>query len=331
VDPESAPLLSEVRRAYREHPGLRGKSALSLVGEVFGARDPVRGPGDDAAAVPDGDGFLLLAGEAIWPPFVERDPYGAGMAAVVANANDIAAMGGRPVALLDTVVAAPAHARRVLQGIRAAADLYRVPVVGGHFTAREGPPALSAFILGRARALLPATAVRPGQALLLACCVEGTLRPEIPAFTSVSERGAALRDDLELLPRLAEEGRVRAAKDVSMAGILGSLAMLLEPTGAGAVVLLDRIPVPPGVALPIWLTTFPTFGFLLAVEPEMAEEVRRPFQERGLACEAIGETDATGHLRVRLGDGEADLGTVRGVTGLRAGATRRRTAGGRSP
>ncbi|HWO71805.1 MAG TPA: AIR synthase related protein, partial [Actinomycetota bacterium] len=299
--------------------------------EVFGATDPVRGPGDDAAALPDGNGFLLLAGEAIWPPFVERDPYGAGIAAVVANANDVAAMGGRPVALVDAVVAAPAHARRVLEGIRAAADLYRIPVVGGHLTAREGPAALSAFILGRARALLPATAVRPGQALLLACCLEGTLRPEIPAFTSVAERGSALPDDLELLPRLAEEGRVRAAKDVSMAGILGSLAMLLEPTGAGAVVLLDRIPVPRDVPTPTWLVTFPTFGFLLTTEPRHADAVRRAFLTRGLACERIGRTDATGRLRVRLGEGEVDLGAVRGVTGLRAPATRRRTAGGRSP
>ncbi|HXF71849.1 MAG TPA: AIR synthase, partial [Actinomycetota bacterium] len=78
MDPETAALLSEVSGAYREHPGLRGKAALSLVREVFGATDPVRGPGDDAAALPDGNGFLLLAGEAIWPPFVERDPYGAG-------------------------------------------------------------------------------------------------------------------------------------------------------------------------------------------------------------------------------------------------------------
>ncbi|HXF73995.1 MAG TPA: AIR synthase related protein [Actinomycetota bacterium] len=309
-------LLAEVSRAYREHPGLRGKSALALVGEVLGGPDPVRGPGDDAAALPDGDGFLLLAGEAIWPPFVEGDPRGAGVAAVVANANDVAAMGGRPLALVDAVVAPPAHARRILEGIREAADLYRIPVVGGHLTARGGPPALSAFVLGRARALLPATAVRPGQAVLFAGCLEGRLIPGIPAFTSVAQRGAELREDLELLPRLAEEGRVAAAKDVSMAGLLGSLAMLLEPTGAGAVVLLDRVPTPRDVPAPTWVVTFPTFGFLLTAEPGQVSAVRRAFRDRGLACERIGDTDESGRLRVRLGDGEVDLGPVRGVTGL---------------
>jgi selenophosphate synthetase-related protein len=311
--------LADVVRRFREHPGRRGKAALSLVGEILGADDHTAGPGDDAAVIPDGDGHLLAAGEAIWPPLVEADPYGAGVAAVVANVNDVAAMGGRPTAIVDAVVAPEASARLVLEGLRMAADLYRVPVVGGHLTARGGPPSLSAFVLGRARALLPAVAVVPGQAVLVAACLEGHLQGDLPAFTSIEERGPNLADDLEVLPRVAEAGAAVAAKDVSMAGLLGSLAMLLEATGTGAEVDLDSIPVPVSVGLPDWLSAFPNYAFLLTAAPERAEDVRRPFLERGLACEVIGRTDDSGLLGVRLGGERSDLIDLgkESVTGLR--------------
>jgi uncharacterized protein len=310
--------LEQVVQRFREHPGRRGKAALSVVGEVLAADGLSAGPGDDAATIPDGDGYLLAAGEAIWPPLVEADPHAAGVAAVVANVNDVAAMGGRPTAIVDTIVATEPMARPILEGLRDAADLYGVPVVGGHLTARDGPPSLSAFILGRATALLPSTGVAPGQSLLVAACMEGELRTEPLAFTSMQARGSELRGDVDVLPRVAEAGAAVAAKDVSMAGVIGSLAMLLEPTRTGAAVDLDRIPTPKGVSLADWLSAFPNFAFLLTASPDRAEDVRRPFIERGLACEVVGTIDDTGVLRVTLGDERANLIDLKTetVTGL---------------
>jgi uncharacterized protein len=320
-EPASIPAagrLDDVVRRFREHPGRRGKAALSLVGEILRAGDWNEGPGDDAAAIADRDGYLLAAGEAIWPPLVETDPHAAGVAAVVANVNDVAAMGGRPTAIVDTIVASESIARPILEGLREAADLYGVPVVGGHLTARERPPSLSAFILGRANALLPATAVAPGQALLVAACLQGELRPVPLAFTSIQARAAELREDIEVLPGLAESSAAVAAKDVSMAGLLGSLAMLLEPTRTGAAVDLDRIPLPDDVSLPDWLSAFPNYAFLLTTPPDRAADVRRPFLDRGLDCEVVGQTDDGGVLRVTLGEERADLIDLKkeSVTGL---------------
>ena len=274
--------------------------------------------GDDAAALPDGDGHLLLAGEAMWPPFVEADPFGAGAAAVVANVNDVAAMGGRALAIVDTVVGPEEAARRALEGLRFAAGLYGVPVVGGHLTVTEGPPSLSAFVAGRAGRLLSATRAAPGQALLLACCLEGRMREDFPFFSSLRERGDRLRDDVAVLPEVAEREEAEAAKDVSMAGFLGSLAMLLEPTTAGASVALDRLPRPQGVAIEDWADAFPTYAFWLTARPEAAEDCRRAFHARGLACEIVGEVDATGVLRARLAGEEAVVADLarEGPTGL---------------
>jgi selenophosphate synthetase-related protein len=310
--------LDALVRAVREGPGLRAKAALRLVTEVFGASDWLRGPGDDAAVVEVGGIRVVAGGEAIWPPFVENDPRGAGIAAVLANVNDLCAMGATPLAILDTVVAPEPLARRALEGMRHAAALYRVPVVGGHLTIRDGPPAISAFGIGEARAVLSSRHVEPGQALLLACCLEGTMRPDFPYFSSLGERGQRLADDVRLLPALADEGICVAARDVSMAGVLGSLAMLLEPTRTGACVDLEALPRPPGVPLLTWVTAFPAYGFLLCAAPGSVEACRARFAERDLACEVIATLDGGGELRVRGGGGERLVLDLRHepVTGL---------------
>jgi selenophosphate synthetase-related protein len=103
-----------------------------------------------------------------------------------------------------------------------------------------------------------------------------------------------------------------------MAGILGSLAMLLEPTRCGVVVDLDAMPRPPGVPLTAWVGAFPSLGFLLCAPPAQVPACRAAFAARGLACEQIGLLDASGAIRARLGGREElliDLGQEP-VTGL---------------
>ncbi|HYR63901.1 MAG TPA: AIR synthase related protein [Actinomycetota bacterium] len=310
--------LDSIAARFASHPGLRAKAALRMIPGILGPTDWVGGPGDDTAAMAADGGFLLAAGEAMFPPFVAADPYGAGVASVVANVNDVAAMGGRTVALTNTLIGPEAVLGDVMRGMRFACDLYGVPMVGGHLSVWDGPPSVSAFIVGRASALLSSSHAAPGQSLLAAFCVEGRMRDDFPYFSSVRARGADLGHDVTVLPAVAEAGCCLAAKDVSMAGLLGSLAMLLEATGSGAVVDLTRVPRPEAIDLEPWLFTFPTFGFLLCAPPSRADECRQAFQARGLACAEIGAIEPGGCLRVCLGAEEAillDVATA-GVTGL---------------
>lgn len=297
--------LSDVVEAFQAHPGVLAKRSLALVSEVLGPAGGPAGPGDDTAALPARGTSTLVGGEAIWPPFVAADPFGAGVGAVVANVNDVAAMGGRCQGLVDTVVAPEPVARAVLQGLRFAAGLYDVPIVGGHLTVREGPPSLSVFAVGHATALLSARQAAPGHTLMLAASREGRMHADFPFFSSVDQRGERAAADVALLPRLAEAGHCVAAKDVSMAGLLGSLAMLLEPAGLGARVRLEDIPRPPQVGLAEWLTVFPSYAFLLCAPTAGVKACREAFADRGLACAPIGELDDSGQLRAKLGEQEA--------------------------
>src|SRR5262245_21216291 len=268
--------------AVRAHPGVRGKAEIGLVREVFGNSDWRSGPGDDGAVVMHEGTALVVGGEAILPAFVAADPYGAGVAAVTTNLNDLAAMGAWPLALVDTVTGPREVVRPVLEGMRWAAGLYDVPVVGGHLTGTAGPPGLSAFGLGRADRPLSARAAAPGQSLVVACCAEGRMRADFPFFPSFDERGEQLAGDVRLLAEGARDGWIAAAKDVSMAGLVGSLAMLLECNGLGVTLDLDRLPVPAGVSLEQWLCCFPCFAFLLCVPAGQEARCLRAFAGRGL-------------------------------------------------
>lgn len=319
--------LDELAGFLRSHPALRAKGEIGMVSDVFGAGSWLHGPGDDGAVVDlrspaaagrPPEGHVIACGEALLPAFVAGDPYGAGIAAILTNVNDLAAMGATPLAIVDTIVGTASIAREALRGMKDACAWYDVALVGGHLTLHDGAPALSAFGVGRAESVLSVTNVAAGQSLIVAACTAGEMRSDFPFFRSFDERGPELGQDVRVLASVAAAGSCVAAKDISMAGLVGSLAMLLEWSRCGVTVDLAAIPCPPAVRMQDWLTCFPAFGFLLCSPPGREDDCLSAFHSRGLDAAVVGEIDTSGLLAVRSGDRTTtvlDLG-ITDVTGL---------------
>ncbi|MSO27020.1 MAG: hypothetical protein EXQ60_03010 [Candidatus Nanopelagicales bacterium] len=310
--------LDELVAAVAANPSIAAKRSIGMVSEAIGPSGFLEGPGDDGAAVNMGGTTAIVCGEALWPPFVKADPRGAGIAAILANVNDVAAMGAIPDAIVDTIVADQSVAREVLDGMHYAADLYRVPIVGGHLTITEGPPSVSAFALGHAERVLSTTNVAAGQDLVVAACIDGVMRDDFPFFASFAERGGRLGDDVRLLAQIAESGLAASAKDISMAGLFGSLAMLLEWGSFGAEIDLEVLPTPPAISLARWCNCFPCFGFLLTCDTATTESCIGVFLRAGLAAARVGAINSTGVITVTAGSQSRvvlDLRTTT-VTGL---------------
>jgi AIR synthase-related protein len=225
------------------------------------------------------------------------------------NVSDIHAMGGRPIAVVDVVWGtSQAALEPVWEGMLAASRAYGVPIVGGHTSARSPYNALAVAIAGRARRLLTSFAARPGDVLVAAIDLRGRMHAEHPFWdASTGAEPARLRGDLEVLPWLAEAGLCDAGKDISMGGVAGTLIMLLETSGAGAVLDVDAIPRPDGVPLARWLLAFPSYGFLLSVRPEAERQVLSAFTRRGIACAAVGAVDGSRRLALRRGGEQRTL------------------------
>lgn len=295
--------------------------------------------GDDCAALVDGDGYTLLAIEGFINEFVAAEPWFAGWCGVMVNLSDVAAMGGRPLAVVDALWSAGEEAGRpVLQGLADACAAYGVPLVGGHTNARSDRGQLAVSVLGRARRLLSSFDARPGDRLLMAVDLRGRWHDPHPFWDAATGAPPArLRAALDLLPQIAEAGLSRAAKDISNAGVLGTALMLLECSGGlGARLDLDALPHPPGQAgdaasFQRWLLGFPSFGFLLAARDGQAAGIRGLFESQGIACADIGVLDESGVVSVALQGQEARLWDFRSAGFIGCGAVRADATTGREP
>lgn len=304
-----APLdLAQIVEALRASRGIAHKRDIDEVMQALHLGAPVmhRGHtiavGDDCAAIADGDGYLLFAIEGFINEFVAQQPWFAGYCGVMVNVSDIYAMGGRPVAVVDALWSRGGDAARpVLEGLAEGARVYGVPLVGGHSNRRNDREQLSVSIVGRASRLLTSFDARAGHHLVAAIDLRGRFQ-EPYAYWNASSGAPAerLRADLELLPSIAEDGLSPAAKDISMAGVVGTALMLLECSGKGAVIDLDAIPRPEGVDFLRWLTAFPSYGFLLSVGDDALAEVLARFGARGIACAAIGRIDDSRQVRLSM-------------------------------
>ncbi|WPO98349.1 sll0787 family AIR synthase-like protein [Pseudomonas sp. HR96] len=265
-------------------------------------------PGDDTAAIRCGEQYQLLAIEGMLPAFVEQAPWFAGWSAVMANVSDITAMGGRATAVVNAYWHHQDEpAEQLLAGIRAACDAYGLLLAGGHTSLAAGnPAALAVAIIGWARSLLSTWHVQPGQMLATAVDLDGQWHGNA-AYWKAFEHcpPERLRAKLEVIPRLAEAGLLRAAKDISNAGLLGTLLMLLETTGCGASIRLDELPRPADGDLERWLQAFPSYGFVFTLAPEDFPVVQAAFAYEGLQCSALGEVSASARLDVQLGSAHA--------------------------
>jgi uncharacterized protein len=247
--------------------------------------------GDDCAAIPDHDGYLLLASEGMMPFFVEDDPWFAGWSAVMVNVSDIYAMGGRPIAIVDTIWSQSATiSQPLLAGMNAAAQAYQVPIVGGHTNGHSSYNALSVAILGRAQKLISSFQAQPGDRLLAAIDLRGEPHPQYPFWNAATNtEPARLLADLEILPLLASQGLCTAGKDISNGGVIGTTLMLLETSGCGAVINIEAVPMPAQMTMEQWLVSFPSYGFLLSVHPDRVAAVQKMFSDRSITCSDIGE------------------------------------------
>ena len=297
--------LREIVATLRQSRGIAAKRDIaSVAARLALSTDSPIAVGDDCAAIPDGEGYLLLAIEGFINEFVARDPWFAGWCGVMVNVSDVAAMGGRPLAVVDAMWAdGDDKAAPLLAGLRAAAAAYGVPLVGGHTNLRTDRGQLAVAILGRARRLLTSFDAKPRDRLIAAIDLRGAYREPFANWEAATDAPPArLRADLELLPAIAESGLAVAAKDISQGGVVGTAMMFAECSRLGVTLEIGRVPKPDTVALERWLQTFPSYGYLLAVPEGNVPAVLGRFEGRGIAAADCGVFTAEPRVMLRDGD-----------------------------
>jgi len=321
--------LSMLLAQIRAHTGIGLKEDIALLSDSL---DPVpigwHPNGDDTAAVPVSDGWQLFAIEGMQGRLVREQPWFAGWCAVMVNCSDIAAMGGRPLAVVNALWAnaeeAPEIAPALMKGMRDACRVFGLSLVGGHTNMRAATPSLAVSVLGHASALLSSFAAAPGQSLVMAVDLRGEFTGPGNWNAATSAPPERLRGDMALLPQIAEKGLAIACKDISQAGVLGTLLMLLESSAVGAHVHLPDIPKAAGIDWVTWLTAFPSFGYLLTCNDDQKDALLQAFHERGVAAATIGDIRPGNSLTVSDEVHSLEFFNLQhGLTGFSANESRR--------
>ncbi len=245
-----------------------GKLPVQLLRELLArlAIDDIRvkvGPavGEDAAAIDRGDHYLLLAANPI--TFL---PERIGWYSVQVNANDIAAMGGKPQYFLSTVLlpsgeATEEMAREVLSDIASACREIGCLAVGGHTEVTSGVdrPIVAGAMVGEVEKdkLLTSGGAHPGDMVLLTkgIAIEATaiLAQERAAEIRESfgeefqNKAARFLEDpgISVVPASAvavDAGGITSMHDVTEGGLATALWEVAEASGVGMVVSETEIP-----------------------------------------------------------------------------------------
>ena len=113
---------------------------------------------------------------------------------------------------------------------------------------------------------------------------------------------AGARRDMRIMAEVAEKKLSCAGKDISMGGVIGTLAMLLQCSQVGATIDLGSFPRPENVSLEKWLISFPSFGFLLTAKSADVAALKDIFNKHNITCEVIGEITADKKLTAIFGE-----------------------------
>ncbi|MBN1677942.1 MAG: methanogenesis marker 2 protein [Candidatus Thermoplasmatota archaeon] len=293
--------LEEIVRRIREYRGVVRKAPITPVAAGLipvRSEDILASYGEDAAVIRCGKDLLLMAADGILEDLVAKDPFWAGYCSVLVNVNDIAAMGGIPVAMVNIISTSETRTRqKIVEGMRAACEKFGVPMVGGHTHPDTSYSAVDVAVLGktdRSRLVLSSGASE-GESIVFAGDLDGEFTEGVPySWDTTSRKSAeAVRRQLRTMNKIAPY--LTAGKDISNPGALGSLGMLLEASGKGGLVDISKMPRPEGVDLLQWLTAYQGCGFVVTCRQARTKVVIDEFARTGITASVCGSVKG-GHL-----------------------------------
>ena len=313
--------LQKLAESIRTFDGTSRKEPIASVSEIFAEVADAYGGcivdfGDDAAAIDiGGDDVILLSADGIWGRLIEKSPWWAGFTSVLVNVNDIVAMGGRPLAMVDVVSSSDSETfQEIFKGMAEGIKKFKVPVVGGH-THPEGEKSLSVAIIGIAKKdqLIRSDSAKPGDAVIYAIDLDGKTGPNSPySFESVSSKTPEAITKLYEAPQIIGKKQLATAgKDISNPGVIGTLGMLCETSGVGAHIRLADIVIPKSlenensdseITIEHWCLMHPGTGFVFTAAADKVEDCLSVLKDGGMTAAVCGEI--TKEQKIVIDDGE---------------------------
>jgi thiamine-monophosphate kinase len=286
------------------------------------------GIGDDAAAIEPTAGLVTLITtdmlvEGVHFDLAFSDPVTLGRKALAVNLSDIAAMGGIPRHFLLSL-AVPRHISvefldRFVGGMLEMGERFDVSLIGGDTSSSQQGVIISVTVIGEQSPDMVVTrrGARPGDII----CLTGTLGDSALGLSMLQRGlrvGAAISRHLDPTPRVREgiklaEARIPSAMIDISDGLLADLGHILDLSGVGARLFLDRLPLSADYLERYSATSediyyLPLSGgedyeLLFTTPPGKIAAAQVLLMEIGSGCAVIGEITAAAGLSLLTASG----------------------------
>ena len=305
-------------REIQEFKGVTRKSSIdnviSLLKESYNVSgDVVIDIGDDASAIDIGNNqVMLIAADGIWGDIMNVNPYWAGYCSVLVNVNDIAAMGGKPLAMVNIMsISNDDIYEDLLKGIKDGCLKFGVPMVGGHLHPDGDVDSLGVAIVGIAQKdkIITSFGAEVGDKIIVAIDLDGKPHEmfSLNWDTTYDKDAQLVRDQITAVQYLAENDYIKSGKDISNPGRLGTMEMHLETSRKGAVVNLEDIPKNESMEWVDWLRSYPGSGFVFTASQEYCEYIKEYLSRFSIEAEVVGEVTDSNCLYLNYEGQQAEV------------------------
>ncbi|UGV40645.1 phosphoribosylformylglycinamidine synthase subunit PurL [Methanococcoides orientis] len=301
---------------WSEHCSYRSSAPLLKTFTTVGDR-VIIGPGDDAAIIRFGDGWVLAIGMESHnhPSYV--DPYNGSATGVGGIVRDIISMGARPIALMDPLYFGPLDTPKnlylfehIVEGIAGYGNCIGVPVVRGEAYFDEtysGNPLVNVVCVGLAREenIVTACAQKAGNKLVLVGSTTGRDGLGGASFASrdLSEEAEAEdRPSIQIGDPFTEKllieatleaigtGHVLSCRDLGAAGLAGASSEMASKGDLGMRLVADNVVLRESGMTPYEIMISESQErILFEVEPENVDELLDIAKKYDLHASMIGE------------------------------------------
>ena len=307
--------LDAIVDAIRTFPGVTRKRTIqNVVKSLPTAAFPnvAASEGEDAAAIEYGNDYLLFAADGIMESLVKTNPFYAGYFAVLVNVNDIAAMGGKAIAMVDILSMKDEKVcGQILRGMERAVQKFNVPIVGGHTHPDCAYHAIDISIMGTVPKdqIIRSDSARDGDDIVFVMDTDGFFPPDLKYAwdTTTRKDDKLVQDQMAAMCIVAQEHLSTAGKDMSNPGCVGTLGMLLESSCMGGTVDIDKIPRPANEDLIQWILTYQGCGFVLTCPPENSKRIMEIFKKVKVDGAVVGKVDSSKKLKLTMNGQERTL------------------------
>ena len=274
---------------------------------------------DDGSTIPYSEGELVLTMDSytVKPIFFSGGDIG--KLAATGTLNDIAVMGGEPIAVLDSIVVEEGfdleNLEKIINSFKSVLEKYNVALLGGDFKVMPRNSLDGVLIttvgIGKIRKLVTDSGLRPGDKIIVSGYIAEHGATILAHQMGINPEESNLKSDCEVIlnaMRAAlDVGGVHVAKDPTRGGLASALNEIAEKSKVSIKIYESDLPLREEVfgvcemlgVDPLYLASE---GLLvLGVNPEVADEVVNKLRKSGYPkASIIGEafSDKPGYVFV---------------------------------